>query len=66
MTKNLKQPKKITSHPLLFKLRSVMRHVARVRKRNTQKIFVKKPGKNGSLGISLGQWEDNIKMYFIN
>jgi len=42
-----------------------MRHVARVRKRNTQQIFVRKPKENGTLGISRRQWGDNIKIYLI-
>jgi len=42
-----------------------MRHVARVRKRNTQQIFVRKPEENGTLGMPRRQWGDNIKIYFI-
>jgi hypothetical protein len=62
----LKQREKLlTFHPSPTKLKSVMRRVARVRKRNTQQIFVKKPEENGTLGISRRQWGDNIKIYLI-
>jgi hypothetical protein len=42
-----------------------MRHVASVRKINTQQIFERKPEENGSFDIHVyrPQWEDNIKMY---
>jgi len=43
-----------------------MRHVVRVRNRNTQQMFVRKPEENGPLGISRRQWEDNIKIHLIN